>query len=179
MKYPSGICISFTCRWRKVGGVSLCGRGAVRRQSMRKDGWQRFLSHSDKDPFDPEGSRQIHAASPQRDTGLWSGNASTVRFPSHISTTAVIIHLQTDSKELTLTIHGHLAKASPLTPVAMATASHTHMCWIRGQGSWVVLGGLNGALCVIIQTSSNPRLRKVMPKNCAQLCLQQTPVTGI
>lgn len=37
----------------------------------------------------------------------------------------------------------------------------TLMCGIRGQGSWVVLGGLNGALCVIIQTSSNPRLQKV------------------
>lgn len=31
-------------------------------------------------------------------------------------------------------------------------ASHTHMRGITGQGSWVVLGGLNGALCVITQT---------------------------
>lgn len=75
-----------------------------------------------------------------------------------------LLHLQRDSKELTPTIHGHLAKASVLRAVATATASHTHMCGIGGQGSWVVLAGLNGALCVIIQTSSNPKLWKVMQK---------------
>lgn len=48
--------------------------------------------------------------------------------------------------------------------VAAVTAPHTHMCGIRGQGSRVVLGGLNGALCVITQTSSNPMLRKVIRK---------------
>ncbi len=56
--------------------------------------------------------------------------------------------------------------------VAIATASHTHMCGIRGQGSWVVLDGLNGALCVIIQTSSNPRLRKVMQETASSESLR-------
>lgn len=142
----------------------------------------RDFFHSDKDPFDPAGSRRIHAASLQIDTGHRTGDASTARFLSHPSTTVVIICLQTDSKELTPTIHGHLAKASVLTAVATATASHTHMCGIRGQGSWVVLGGLNGALCVIIQTSSNPRLTEGHAKNvqsCEQLSLQQSPVTRI
>lgn len=48
------------------------------------------------------------------------------------------------------------------------------MCGIGGQGSWVVLAGLNGALCVIIQTSSNPKLWKVMQKKKKEmLSLQQ------
>lgn len=70
MKHPSGICISFTCRWGKMGGVLFSGRGVVWEQSLRKDGWQRFLSPSDKEPFDPERTGQIHAASLQRDIGL-------------------------------------------------------------------------------------------------------------
>lgn len=31
--------------------------------------------------------------------------------------------------------------AAQQTPVSVATASHTHMRWIKGQGSWVVLAG--------------------------------------
>ena len=97
--------------------------------------------------------------------------------PPHVSSRThlpppSLLHLQRDSKELTPTIHGHLAKASVLRAVATATASHTHMCGIGGQGSWVVLAGLNGALCVIIQTASNPKLRKVMQKK-ETLSLQQ------
>lgn len=85
----------------------------------------------------------MHAASLQRDSGLCARDASTARFLSHPPTTVVIVHLQTHSKELAPTIHGHLVRASVLTAVAMATASHTPMCGIRGHGSWVVLGGLN------------------------------------
>lgn len=135
----------------------------VQRQSMRKDGWQTSSSVRQR-PFWP---RRLQTNTRSQSSGrcsLWTGNASTARFLSHISNTVVIIHLQTHSKEFTLTIHGHLARASSLTPFAIATVSHIHMCWIRGQGSWVVLGGLNGALCIIIHTSSNPRLRKAMPK---------------
>lgn len=113
------------------------------------------------------------AASLQRDTGLCARNASTARFLSHPSTTAVIVRLQTHSKELAPTIHGHLARASVLTAVATATASHTPMCGIRGQGSRVVLGGLNGALCVIIQTSSNRRGEE-FKKPRASLCAAET-----
>lgn len=140
-----------------------------------------FFFCSDKDPFDPAGSRRIYAASLQIDTGLCTHDASTARFLSHPPTTIVIIHLQTDSKELTLTIHGPLAQASVLTAVAVAMASHTHMCGIRGQGSWVVLGGLNGALCVIMQTSSNLRLWKVTQKKKKRWqssLFSKNPLTG-
>ncbi len=167
MNRPSGIWFSFTRRWSKV-------EGGLAEERFRGEAWgkmgDRDFFHSDKDPFDPAGSRRIHAASLQVDTGHRTGDASTARFLSHPSTTVVITRLQTDSKELTPTIHGHLAKASVLTAVAIATASHTHMCGIRGQGSWVVLGGLNGALCVIIQTSSNPRLAEGHAKKKKKTC---------
>lgn len=68
----------------------------------------------------------------------------------------------------------------PLTLLSIATVSHTHMRQIRGQGSWVVLGSLNGALCVIILTSSNVSLQgSCQKKKRERLILQQTPGTGI
>lgn len=64
-----------------------------------------------------------------------------------------------DLEELSLGCFGTEQTLLPLTPLSIATVSRTHMRQIRGQGSWVVLGRLNGALCVIILTSSNLSLQ--------------------
>lgn len=60
----------------------------------------------------------------------------------HLSTTAVSVRRQTERREL------QPARLLCRPPVAAATASHTHMRWIRGQGSWVVLVGGSMVLCV-------------------------------
>lgn len=168
--------LAFTCRCSKVGAVS--GRGVVRTGSVRKDERRRFFFSSPKlrqRPFWP--SRPQTYIRSQASEGS-RPRAAAIQ-PLHVSSRThlpppSLLHLQRDSKELTPTIHGHLAKASVLRAVATATASHTHMCGIGGQGSWVVLAGLNGALCVIIQTSSNPKLWKVMQKKKKEmLSLQQ------
>lgn len=44
----------------------------------------------------------------------------------------VSMHRQTERREQN-------RSAARQTPVTVATASHTHMRWIKGQGSWVVL----------------------------------------
>lgn len=179
MKCPSGIWVSFTCRWRKVEGeFCLVAEGWFWREAWGKMGDKDFFFFLLRQrPFWP-GSLRMNTCSQsaERYRPVCARHASTRRFPSHPSTTAVIMHPQTDSKRLALTIHGHLAKASVLTVVATATASHTHMCGIRGQGSWVVLCGLNGALCVIIQTSSNPRLKTASSPR--SLSLQQRKACG-
>lgn len=121
------------------------------RKSIGKDGWQRLFELIQR-LFWPS-RLQTNAYSLPRDS-------STVHPPhvsSHPSTTVVFIHQQTHSKGLALAIHGQSAKASDLRVAAIATASHTHMCGIRVQGSWVVLGVLNSALC-------HPILQKVTQK---------------
>lgn len=75
--------LAFTCRCSKVGAVS--GRGVVWTGSVRKDERWRFFfflpPNSDKDPFDPAGSRRIHAASLQRDPGPVQPRYSHRTFP--------------------------------------------------------------------------------------------------
>lgn len=82
--------------WQKSG---------LERESLRKDGRQRFFFRSDKDPFDPAGSRR-GIQSLQIDSSLCSGDTSTARFLSHPRHYTPTNRLESERQR------GHLARAS-------------------------------------------------------------------
>lgn len=150
--------------WRKVSGIYLRTEECYAWASMSKDGWWRFSSYETKTPLTHEAPDNSVQALPQTDTGLYTHEASTFPLtpsyhPHHRTPT------NTPGGKGRIGHSWTPCKASKQTFVTMTTASHTHMCQTRGRGSWVTVLGLNGPLCVIIQNSSNPGLKKVGRKN--------------
>lgn len=148
MKCPSGMWISFTCKWSKV---HLVAEERFEGEVWGKMGDRVFfflpptqtktlLTQQAPDDYTCSTVfREIQACVP-------SMHPPHV-FLSHPSTTVVIMHVQTDREESSpwLFTETPSRSSSVLTAVTIVTVSHTHMCGIRGQGSWVVLGGLNGS----------------------------------
>lgn len=81
-----------------------------------------------------------------------------IQHPPHLCSTTITLSTNR-LKRTQPDCLGTQQRLLPLTLLSIATVSHTHMHQIRGQGSWVVLGSLNGVLCVIIPTFSNLSLR--------------------
>lgn len=123
-KCPSGIGISFTCRWRKLaGGFPLKERWMVEFLSFFLLSQRPLLcSWSQTNPPANSSSRRCSDRILKRLLRL-----ALVYHCRHIS-----MRRQTERRE-------HNWAAALQTPVSVATASHTHMRWIKGQGSWVVL----------------------------------------
>lgn len=143
------------CRWRKVGEICLVTEEHCGEEAWGKMGDRDFFP-PDKDTIDPGGSGWTHAAGPSDRYRPVHSRCFHVFSHTLLPPPSFYTHKQTWGK-FGRAIHGHPAEASEQTSVAIVMASHTHMCGIRGQGSWVVLLGLNGALCVIIETSHKSR----------------------
>lgn len=159
-KCPSGICISFTCRWRKLRGGLYSGPRSSAKETFKERWMTEFLSALTKNLLTQEVSRQIHETGLQRDTGPW---ASTTPFPLHISTTAVIMYQQTDSKEHTrrLLRRRRLQWQRRLTLTCVGSKVKVH--------GWCLAGSM--VLCV-----SSRRLPVIWGYGGSKLHLQQTPV---
>lgn len=118
-----------------------------------------FLSTLTKTLLTQRVSRQIHETSLQRDTAPW---ASTTPFPLHISTTAVIMYQQTDSKEHTrrLLRRRRLQWQRRLTLTCVGSEVKVH--------GWCLAGSM--VLCV-----SSWRFPVIWGYRGSKLRLQQTP----
>lgn len=107
---------------------------------VKKTGWRfppterwmaEFLSffYFHKDPFDALGPRQIYG----KNVSSWRCSDRALNRPLRL---ALVYHCRRVS------MWGQTKRREQNRSAALQTsASHTHMRWIKGQGSWVVLVG--------------------------------------